>query len=45
MCKKCGNMRHNKRTCKGRRAAERAIPKVANKNLKENGKKARERDG
>lgn len=35
MCKKCGNMRHNKRTCKGRRVTERAIPKVVNKKLKE----------
>ena len=33
-CQKCGNMGHNKRTCKGKRAAERAIPKGGNKKAK-----------
>ncbi|CAK8543192.1 unnamed protein product [Lathyrus sativus] len=33
-CKKCGSFGHNKRTCKGKRAAERAIPKGGNKKSK-----------
>ncbi|XP_058752673.1 uncharacterized protein LOC131625861 [Vicia villosa] len=33
-CKKCGNMGHNKRTCKGKRAADRSIPKGGNKKAK-----------
>ncbi|XP_058759381.1 uncharacterized protein LOC131632657 [Vicia villosa] len=33
-CKKCGNFGHNKRTCKGKRAAKRAIPKGGNKKEK-----------
>ncbi|XP_058784134.1 uncharacterized protein LOC131658902 [Vicia villosa] len=33
-CKKCGSFGHNKRTCKGKRAAERAIPKGGNKKAK-----------
>lgn len=27
---KCGTMRHNKRSCKGKRAADKAIPKGGN---------------
>ncbi|XP_058733419.1 uncharacterized protein LOC131605035 [Vicia villosa] len=38
-CKKCGNMGHNKRTFKGKRAAERSIPKGGNKKAKKNAKK------
>ncbi|CAK8538622.1 unnamed protein product [Lathyrus sativus] len=30
-CKKCGSFGHNKQTCKGKRASERAIPKGGNK--------------
>ncbi|XP_058784836.1 uncharacterized protein LOC131659698 [Vicia villosa] len=30
-CAKCGAMGHNKRSCKGKRAADRAIPKGGNK--------------
>ncbi|XP_058725528.1 uncharacterized protein LOC131596807 [Vicia villosa] len=37
-CKKCGSFGHNKRTCKGKRAAERAIPKGGNKKAKKNRK-------
>ncbi|XP_058784986.1 uncharacterized protein LOC131659882 [Vicia villosa] len=37
-CKKCGSFGHNKRTCKGKRVAERAIPKGGNKKTK-NGNK------
>ncbi|CAL5183683.1 unnamed protein product [Lathyrus oleraceus] len=31
ICVKYGDMRHNKRSCKGKRAADRAIPKGGNK--------------
>lgn len=30
-CKKCGEMEHNKISCKGKRAADREIPKGGNK--------------
>ncbi|XP_050914989.1 uncharacterized protein LOC127129931 [Lathyrus oleraceus] len=33
-CAKCGAMGHNKRSCKGKRAADRAIPKGGNKSKK-----------
>ncbi|XP_058744165.1 uncharacterized protein LOC131616720 [Vicia villosa] len=33
-CKKCGQTGHNKRTCKGKRAADRTIPKGGNKSKK-----------
>ncbi|XP_058746445.1 uncharacterized protein LOC131619357 [Vicia villosa] len=36
-CQNCGNMGHNKRTCKGKRAAERVIPKGGNKKVKTKG--------
>lgn len=31
ICHKCGAIRHNKRSCKGKRAVDRAIPKGGNK--------------
>ncbi|KAH1214038.1 hypothetical protein GmHk_14G041864 [Glycine max] len=34
VCKKCGKIGHNKRTCKGKTSADRIIPKWGNKNLK-----------
>ncbi|CAL5198383.1 unnamed protein product [Lathyrus oleraceus] len=34
-CKKCGEMGHNKRSCKGKRETEREIPKGGNKVKKE----------
>ncbi|CAL5187797.1 unnamed protein product [Lathyrus oleraceus] len=33
-CAKCGAMRHNKRSCKGKREADREIPKCGNKSKK-----------
>ncbi|XP_058741784.1 uncharacterized protein LOC131614177 [Vicia villosa] len=39
-CKKCGSFGHNKRTCKGKRVAERAIPKGGNKKTKNGNKGA-----
>ncbi|KAI5405852.1 hypothetical protein KIW84_052569 [Lathyrus oleraceus] len=33
-CAKCGSTRHNKRSCKGKRAADRAIPNGGNKRKK-----------
>ncbi|XP_058733206.1 uncharacterized protein LOC131604807 [Vicia villosa] len=36
-CQNCGKMGHNKRTCKGKRAAERVIPKGGNKKVKTKG--------
>ncbi|CAK8564376.1 unnamed protein product [Lathyrus sativus] len=39
-CKKCGSFGHNKQTCKGKRAAERAIPKDDNKKPKKRGDKS-----
>ncbi|KAI5441162.1 hypothetical protein KIW84_010574 [Lathyrus oleraceus] len=34
-CKKCGEMGHNKRSCKGKRVVDRAIPRGGNKTKKE----------
>ncbi|KAH1221087.1 hypothetical protein GmHk_12G034584 [Glycine max] len=34
VCKKCGKLDHNKRTCKGKTTVDRNIPKRGNKNLK-----------
>ncbi|KAH1246930.1 hypothetical protein GmHk_06G016924 [Glycine max] len=34
VCKKCGKIDHNKRTCKGKTTTDRNIPKGGNKNLK-----------
>jgi len=31
VCKKCGKIGHNKRTCKGKTSADRIIPKWGNK--------------
>lgn len=39
-CKKCGIMGHNVRTCKGKRAAERTIPKGGSKKIKKTAKQA-----
>jgi len=33
-CKRCGGMGHNMRSCKGKRAAHRAMPKRGNKVMK-----------
>ncbi|XP_058726237.1 uncharacterized protein LOC131597563 [Vicia villosa] len=35
-CKSCGNFGHNSRTCKGKTAADRQLPKGSNKNKKQN---------
>ncbi|CAK8540201.1 unnamed protein product [Lathyrus sativus] len=45
-CKKCESFGHNKQTCKGKRAAERAIPKGGNKKPLKKGvtSRARKRD-
>lgn len=42
-CHKCGVMGHNMRTCKGKRAANRAIPKGGN-NKKEKGGKTKKKN-
>ncbi|XP_050890051.1 uncharacterized protein LOC127095397 [Lathyrus oleraceus] len=44
-CKKCGRFGHNKRTCKGKRAAERAIPKGGNKKAGKKGDKSDKGEG